>query len=394
MPQPTKIGKINFSTLSLPEQLAMSQIIDAVNAHSGYSGPLKLADGLDLSGNRITNVGPAQGATDVLTSGVAEGKYSAAALKPSFQAGSSQPLDTYRILNSGSQREVQSSFLNDLMSTPPSANAIVPLTANSLSSGVINASSLTNAGTSGYTTASSLPTTTSGSGTGATATIVASGGVISSGSVTGGINYALGDKVYPTQGGSSADAYFTVTGITNGGTVTATIPTGPFVFADNSRITLESRVDILTPPVSYAIASISCVGNVVTVVTVNPITVVVGSAVTITGVSPAGFNGSVPVTSYTAPHTFTYNDDLGTVGGSGGNVEVLNTYYYTVKKRSPQVFLIGPVSGDTAQNRLTANFDGSQIVAVIVLTNSGSQVPNSGGGGSAIIGSPTAGCFF
>lgn len=372
----------------------MSNIIDAVNTHSGYRGPIQLADDLDLSGNQIKNVAAPTEGSDVLTSEAAEASYSAAALKPKLEAGGPNPFVTYRQINNGSQREQVSSYLNDLMSTPPSANAIIPLTTSSLTPGVVMGASLTNAGTSGYTTHANLPTTTSGTGTGALASITAALGVITGGTVTGGINYAIGDKVYPTQAGSSADAYFTVTAVANGGTITAAIPAGPFTFADRSTVMLEGRTDILSPPVSYTIASISCVGNVVTVQTVNPITVVVGSAVTIAGVSPASFNGSFPVTSYTAPDTFTYNLDLGSVSGSGGSVEVLNTYYYTVNKRSQVVHLIGPVSGDTAQNRLTACYDGSTIVAVVVLTNSGGQVSSSGGGGSAIIGSPTAGCFF
>ena len=93
-------------------------------------------------------------------------------------------------------------------------------------------------------------------------------------------------------------------------------------------------------------------------------------------------------------YTFTYQEDLGTVSGSGGKVELNNCYYYAVAKRSSVVALDGPFNGDTAQNRLKVSSDGSQIVAVVVLTNSGTQVSSSGGGGSAIVGSPTAGAFF
>lgn len=77
-------------------------------------------------------------------------------------------------------------------------------------------------GTSGYTSAAALPTTTSGIGSGATITIVAAAGVVTGGTlVAPGIGYAVGDKVFPTQGGSVGAAYFLVSTIT-GGAITLT----------------------------------------------------------------------------------------------------------------------------------------------------------------------------
>jgi hypothetical protein len=70
---------------------------------------------------------------------------------------------------------------------------------------------LTNNGTTGYTSATALPTTTNGAGTGLTITIVGAVGAITSGTmVAAGIGYRVGDKVYPTQGPSDGTAYFLV----------------------------------------------------------------------------------------------------------------------------------------------------------------------------------------
>lgn len=394
MPKSSKLGKINFSSLSLPESQLMSQLIDNVNTLGGHNGEVELSNHLNLGGNNIKNVAAPTSDSDALTSGAAKTSYSAAALKPQLQANSGNSLDTYRMINSNSQREQQSSWLNDLMSTPPNANNIIPLTTNSISGGVITSSSLGAGGTSGYSNASNLPTTTSGSGTGALAAITAAGGVVTGGSVFGGLNYAIGDKVYPTQSGSVGSAYFLVAAITNAGSVTVTIPASPFTFADGSKTYLYGRTDTLSLPTSYGIHSISSVGNLVTVVTYVATGLTAQSSMTIAGVSPAGFNGSYPISSATPPYTFTYQASLGTVSGSGGSVEVGNVWYYSVKKGSRIVILSGPYSGDTAQNRLQVNFDGNQIVAVVVLTNSGGQVSLSGGGGSPIVGSPTAGVFF
>lgn len=126
MPAPDQLGKIQFSSLSLPEQIQMSNIQDRINHLLGYQGPIQLVNHLDLSGKRIMNVGAAESETDALVSGQAETRYSAAALKPKLQANSNTPLDTYRMLNNGTQRENRSSWLNNLMSTPPSASTVFP----------------------------------------------------------------------------------------------------------------------------------------------------------------------------------------------------------------------------------------------------------------------------
>jgi hypothetical protein len=178
------------------------------------------------------------------------------------------------------------------------------------------------------------------------------------------------------------------------GGISVTIPAGLFTFADRSSVYLQSRTDLLTLPTATSITSISCVGNLVTVVTSAPTGVVAGQGVTIAGVSPATFNGSFTVVSVLSSTSFTYQLDLGTVSGSGGRVELLNVHYYTITKRSGYVRLLPVVSGDTAANRLQACFDNFQIIAVVVLTSTGSNVASSGGGGSAIVGSPTAGAMF
>ena len=86
---------------------------------------------------------------------------------------------------------------------------LAPPSTATVSSGT--AISLTAKGTSGYTTASAVPTTTSGSGTGMLLNIIAASGALTGGSVnTPGTGYALGDKIYPTQAGSDGTAYFTV----------------------------------------------------------------------------------------------------------------------------------------------------------------------------------------
>jgi hypothetical protein len=119
-----------------------------------------------------------------------------------------------------------------------------------------------------------------------------------------------------------------------------------------------------------------------------------GQVASIIGVSPSGFNGTVILTGATPPYTLVYQSNLGTLSGSGGYVQTGDVYYYCVAKRSQKLILLGPFTSDNMQNRINANLDGLQIVAVVTLTNSGGQISQSGGGGTPIIGSPTAGSFF
>ena len=309
MPLPNQLPKLNFDVDPVFQQW-LNQVCDTVNTHSGYLGPIQVANHLDMGGFRVTGVGAPVDPTDAIASAVAEGKYSATALKPQLESGSKSPLSTYRIINSSTQREAQSSWLNDLMSPVPSATGILPQPVN----------------------------------------------------VMGGVQ--------------------------------VTIPSEPFKFADRSTITLIGRTDILSSPTTFSITSISVSGNVVTVETSAPTGLTVGAGFTVFGVSPPQFNGSYTVATVIDPTHFTYQDDIGTGSGSGGQIDLNNVYYYAARKRSNTLHLLGPYSGDTARNRLNAGYDGNQIVAVVTLIGSGALLSSTGGGGSPITGSPAAGVFF
>jgi hypothetical protein len=95
MPQPTKLGKITFSSVSLQEQLQLDRMQSAINTLGGYNGPIELQNHLDLGGHKISNVAAAEGPQDVVTSEVAEKNYSATALRSQIEAGGSVPLRTY-----------------------------------------------------------------------------------------------------------------------------------------------------------------------------------------------------------------------------------------------------------------------------------------------------------
>lgn len=311
MPKPNKLSKLSFQGVDPVFQQWLAQLTDTVNTLAGHNGEIVLSSHLSLDGNSIRNVNPGGGQNDVITTALAEQKYSAAALRPQLESNGGVPLRTQRRLNDPNQREQGSSWLNDLMGTPPSANTIFPLLTN----------------------------------------------------MSGGVQ--------------------------------VTLPASVFTFADGSQVNLLSYTHFLSSPASYTISSISCTGNIVTVVLTTTSTLIAGSVITVDAVTPANFDGTFVLASSTGSgQTLTYQDSLGTLSGSGGTVNVNGVYYFTVRKRSNLIFLKGPFSADTAQNRLQANYDGFQIVAVVVVTASGAQVTSSGGGGSPLTGPPAAGALL
>jgi hypothetical protein len=311
VPPPNQLGKFNFSSLQPDEQKQMDQIVDTINAHSGYNGPIQPANHIDMGGARITGIGAPQTPTDAIPSGVAASTYSASALKPQISPGGPQSMPGYRQLNSSSQREQSSSWLNDLPSAVPNASQV-------------------------------FPTVTS-----------------------------------------------------SGGGVLVSIPAALFTYADGSTTMLNARTDLLSLPAQYAISSITLSGITVTITTTTASGLVAGQIATLVGVDPANYNGTFVLTGATAPYTLVLqNPSASGSYVSGGYVQTNAVYYYAVAKRSQNIILFGAYTADTASNRLQVNKDGLQIVAVVTLTNSGGQVSSSGGGGTPITGSPTAGSFF
>jgi hypothetical protein len=104
-----------------------SQLIDTVNTLAGYNGDIELSNHVNLGGRRIKNVGEPVDPTDAVSHDFANSKYSASKLRPQLESSGSQPMQSMRRLSDANQREQQSSYLNDLMSSVPNANEILPI---------------------------------------------------------------------------------------------------------------------------------------------------------------------------------------------------------------------------------------------------------------------------
>jgi len=142
---PNQLARRTFPELSPVLNQYLQQISDTVNSLTGYNGTITLNNHLDLSGNRIQNVGEAVSGSDVITQTVANNAYSASALRPQLEGNGSNPLQTVRRLNNNHQQEMASSYMNSILSIVPNANTVqVSFTNSSGSTQItVNATTLT-----------------------------------------------------------------------------------------------------------------------------------------------------------------------------------------------------------------------------------------------------------
>lgn len=127
-----------FSDLGVPFNQHYSQLVDTVNVLAGYYGEVPLQSGVNLNGNKITNVGLAENNSDVLTLEAGNNNYSASVLRAALESNGSFPLQSVRRMNDTTQREQNSSWLKTILSTAPSANSTQVLFTNAGSMTTIN----------------------------------------------------------------------------------------------------------------------------------------------------------------------------------------------------------------------------------------------------------------
>lgn len=126
---PIQWAPLTDSDLKSPAALnnRLTQLFNAVSAVQGAAGPTQLHSGVDVGGRTVSNVGEPTSPTDAISKLHAEANYSAAALAPQLEAGttSGTSLKTYRALNSKNQQENYSTFLNKVANTTPTTNDTV-----------------------------------------------------------------------------------------------------------------------------------------------------------------------------------------------------------------------------------------------------------------------------
>lgn len=140
---PAPLQQIIFSKADLDDSdlallnSVLTNFTQSINYLMGHAGTIRPNSAIDMGGNKISGVGDATGAGDVVSQAFAESKYSAAALKPSLEALGNSIMQTYRQLSNPKQREKYSSFLNQILNTAPTANTSI-ITGSPISGGTVN----------------------------------------------------------------------------------------------------------------------------------------------------------------------------------------------------------------------------------------------------------------
>lgn len=125
---PAPLGQITLVSDDLKEQsLGMLNKIlqdhtQMINYLLGHAGPTALKSGLDMGGQRISNVGDPVHPTDGVSHSFAQTRYGPGALKPHFEQLGKSVLQSYRRLSDPIQREKNSSFLNQVLTVAPTTN--------------------------------------------------------------------------------------------------------------------------------------------------------------------------------------------------------------------------------------------------------------------------------
>lgn len=123
--QPIQFTQLTSEDLKSPETLntIFSQVFRSINQGIGAGGPTPLLSGANVAGKTISGIGEPQSLTDAVSKGHAEANYSAAAIAPQLEQGSGKTgLKSYRAINSKSQQESYSTFLNKTSNVAPTTS--------------------------------------------------------------------------------------------------------------------------------------------------------------------------------------------------------------------------------------------------------------------------------
>jgi hypothetical protein len=177
-----------------------------------------------------------------------------------------------------------------------------------------------------------------------------------------------------------------IPGTPSGGFVPVTITAGFHQFVDGHQEPYAAFNDSLTLPTSYAIASMTRTGGVVTGTTTGINVLGPGETVVISGASDPSFDGQQLLVAPTSTPTFTFNQSGPNATATGGVVSLNGVYYYSRRVGQSVLFRTGPFASDSWTNRLSfaggtnPSLDGSTLIAVVVVNNNGVDTVNSGAG--------------
>jgi hypothetical protein len=166
-------------------------------------------------------------------------------------------------------------------------------------------------------------------------------------------------------------------GAPSGGSVVVTVSAGQHLYVSGNQVSYAQRSDTLALPTSFAISSITRMANTVTASAVTSLTV--GTSVVVAGVTDTSYDGNFIITGATGS-TLTWTQIGADSSSSGGSVAISTAYYYFLSTNSLTLALSQSYASDTQQNRISANQDGSALIAVAVLNSGGLDTAQSSAG--------------
>lgn len=170
----------------------------------------------------------------------------------------------------------------------------------------------------------------------------------------------------------------------SGGYTQVTISSGTLARVDGTLTNYTSFTDSLPVPTDASITSMSRASGVVTATMAAANTLAAGDSVTITGAADSTFNSTVLLaTVSTDTLTITFKQEGSDATTTGGTMNLSGVYYYYIGSRSQELYRYPySFSSDTVNNRVTANQDGTTMVAVVTITADGLDTVNSAAGGT------------
>jgi hypothetical protein len=172
----------------------------------------------------------------------------------------------------------------------------------------------------------------------------------------------------------------TISATNVGGSVDVTINGGLHQRLDRSNVPFNSRTDSLPLAASYSITSLSRSGGVVTATLGSAFTGAVGDQIGITGAIATEWQGVFIVGTPILGNVIVYNQSGANDSESGGVLTMIDTYYYTIAHGQNTLGLVSAPAADTWSQRSMASYDGTAIIAVVVVDSSGIDPINSGSG--------------
>ncbi len=158
---------------------------------------------------------------------------------------------------------------------------------------------------------------------------------------------------------------------------TVTVSSGFHRYLDGSVTSYASRSDTLTGSSPVTIISLTRASGVVTAVTSTPSGVTPGDSFTVAGAGDSSFNGTFIVSTVISTTSFTYLQAGANATTTGGTIGTSRIFYYSLLKTQKTLSLSPPFDTDTQTNRVTANLDGSILIAVVAVNGSGIDLANS-----------------